>query len=340
MFSRGRTPPRSSSSWFTIHRRPPHILVLGGTSFLGRAVVVEALAAGHRITLFNRGITNPGLFPGVERRVGDRASDVSALAHGRWDAVIDVAAYHPDAVRRSTDVLADRVDHYVFVSTLSVYADHRTTESQAEDARLSDLDTAGDPGERYGAHKAAGERTVTRTFAGRATIARAGLIVGPHDRTDRFVYWPRRLAEGGRILAPGQPDDPLQFIDVRDLAGWLVRAATTGLRGTFNATGPQTSFGRLLEEGLVPGVDTDITWIASHRLLEAGVAPWMGVPLWIAAPGWDAANAVDTSRATESGLSFRPLADTIAGALAHPGDSGPSTFSRARERDLLTRLGP
>ena len=337
MISRGRTP---SSSGFTIHHRPPHILVLGGTSFLGRAVVVEALAAGHRITLFNRGITNPGLFPGVERRVGDRASDVSALAHGSWDAVIDVAAYHSDVVRRSIDVLADRVDHYVFVSTLSVYADHRTTESQTEDARLSGLDTASDRGERYGAHKAAGERIVTRTFAGRATIARAGLIVGPHDRTERFVYWPRRLAEGGRILAPGQPDDPLQFIDVRDLAGWLVRAATTGLRGTFNATGPQISFGRLLEECRVPGIGADITWIASHRLLEVGVAPWMGVPLWIAAPGWEAANAVDTSRATESGLSFRPLADTIAGALSHPGDTGPSTFSRARERDLLTRLGP
>ena len=148
MFSRARTPsppssPSSSSSGSsgssgsaTPHRRQ-HILVLGGTSFLGRAVVVEALAAGHRITLFNRGITNPGLFHGVEARVGDRASDVSALAHGRWDAVVDVAAYHSDEVRRSVDVLADRVDHYVFVSTLSVYADHRTTESQTEDARLS-----------------------------------------------------------------------------------------------------------------------------------------------------------------------------------------------------------
>jgi 2'-hydroxyisoflavone reductase len=314
--------------------------VLGGTSFLGRAVVVEALAAGHHITLFNRGITNPSLFPGVERRVGDRTSDVSALAHGRWDAVIDVAAYHSDAVRRTADVLADSVDHYVFVSTLSVYADHRTTESQTEDARLWDLDTAGEPGERYGAHKAVGEHIVTRTFADRATVARAGLIVGPHDRTERFVYWPRRLAEGGRILAPGQPDDPLQFIDVRDLAGWLVRAATTGLLGTFNVTGPQITFGHLLGECRVPGVDAEITWIASQRLLEVGVAPWMGVPLWIAAPGWDAANAVDTSRATQSGLSFRSLADTIAGALAHPGDTGPSTFTRAHERELLTRLAP
>jgi 2'-hydroxyisoflavone reductase len=317
---------------------PRHILVLGGTAFVGRAVVAEALTSGHRVTLFNRGMTNRDLFPGAEKLRGDRASDLSALAHRSWDAVIDVAAYHRDVVRRSVKVLGEQVRRYVFVSTLSVYADHSTTDSQREDAPVLDVDTVTDRSGLYGAHKAACERVVLDTLGPRATVARAGLIVGPHDPTNRFVYWPRRMAAGGRILAPGSPEDPLQFIDVRDLAAWLLRAALVDLPGTFNVAGRPTPFGGLLDACHVPGVDSDLVWIPSKRLLEAGVDPWMGVPLWIAAPGWEAANAVDIGRATDVGLSHRPLTDTIDGALAYPGDDGQSPFSEKAERSLLARF--
>ena len=183
---------------------PRHILVLGGTAFVGRAVVAEALTSGHRVTLFNRGITNPDLFPEAEKLRGDRASDLSALAHRTWDAVIDVAAYHEDVVRSSVEVLADQVSRYVFVSTLSVCADHSTTDGQREDARVLDVETVAHRSELYGAHKAACERVVLDALGPRATIARAGMIVGPHDPTNRFAYWPRRMRRG-RILAPATP---------------------------------------------------------------------------------------------------------------------------------------
>ena len=317
---------------------PGHILVLGGTRFVGRAVAIEALTSGHRVTLFNRGITNPHLFPEAEKLRGDRATDLSALAGRTWDAVIDVAGYHPDVVRRSVEVLGDHVGRYVFVSTLSVYSDHSTTHSQHEDAALLDISTVTDPGELYGARKAACERIVVEALGARATVARAGLIVGPHDPTSRFVYWPRRMARGGRVLAPGSPDDRLQFIDVRDLAGWLLRAAAVSLPGTFNVAGEPVSFGALLEACRIRGVGAELVWIPSQQLLEAGVNPWMGVPLWIAAPGWEAANAVDIDRALKSGLFRRPLNEIIDGALVHPGDDGQSSLSEGSERDLLGRL--
>jgi 2'-hydroxyisoflavone reductase len=317
---------------------PRRVLVLGGTAFVGRAVVGEALAAGHRVTLFNRGITNPDLFPQVEKLRGDRAADLSPLADRTWDAVIDVAAYHQDVVRRSVEVLAEQVERYLFVSTLSVYVDHSTTDGQREGAPVLDVDSVTDPAELYGAHKAACERVVLEALGSRATVARAGLIVGPNDPTNRFVYWPRRMATGGRVLAPGHPANPLQFIDVRDLAAWLLRAAVVGLPGTFNVAGQPTPFSRLLDACRVPGVDAELVWISSQDLLEAGIDPWMGVPLWIAAPGWDAANAVDITRAIDAGLTHRALSDTITGALAHPGDNGQSPLSAEDEETLLTRF--
>lgn len=315
------------------------LLVLGGTAFVGRAVVAEALARGHRVTLFNRGITNPHLFPGAEKLRGDRAEDVSALADRTWDAVIDVAAYDPDVVRRSVEVLAGQVGRYVFVSTLSVYADHSTTDGQREEAPVLDVETVTEGSELYGAGKAACERAVLEAFGTRATVTRAGLIVGPHDRTTRFVYWPRRMAAGGRVVAPGTADDPLQFIDVRDLAVWLLGAAVVGQPGVFNVTGPQVPFARLLDACRVPGVEAEPVWVPSHQLLEAGVDPWMGVPLWIGAPGWEAANAVDITRAMNAGLWHRPLVDTIKAALEHPGDDGDPPLSEEAERNLLARFG-
>jgi 2'-hydroxyisoflavone reductase len=317
---------------------PTKVLVLGGTRFLGRAVVDEALQAGCQVTLFNRGITKPDLFPTVEKLRGDRTSDLSALSGRRWNAVIDVAAYEPSVAARSVEVLRHAVDRYVFVSTLSVYADHSTTDAQLEDSPVLDLTGQDDAGSIYGAKKALCEAEVVGSFGDRATVARAGLIVGPHDPTDRFVCWPRRMAEGGRVLAPGDPEDPLQFVDVRDLARWLVAAATTEFSGIFNVTGLPIRFVDFLAGCAAPGVDAELVWIASDRLLGAGLDPWMGVPLWIAGSGWEAANAVDVSRAVAVGLRNRPITETIEGALTFPGGSGALPLAPRLEADLLGRL--
>ena len=289
------------------------VLVLGGTRFVGRAVVGAATYRSHEVTVFNRGLTNPDLFPAVEKLRGDRASDLSALTGRRWDAVIDVAAYDPAVVRRSVDDLSESVDRYVFVSSLSVYADQSTPHD--EDWPRLTLGTETEEADLYGARKAASEDIVLSSFGKRALIARAGMIVGPFDPTDRFTYWPRRLAAGGRVLAPGNPGDPLQFIDVRDLAEWMVRSIENGVAGTYNATGEQLAFSDFIQEAVrLTNSEATVVWVPSEQLHAFGVDPWMGVPLWIAAPGWQAANRVDVGRARSAGLTFRPLATTITDA--------------------------
>ena len=314
------------------------ILVLGGTRFVGRAIVDVALRAHHEVTLFNRGLTNPELFAGVEKIRGDRTGDLSELRGRKWDAVIDVAAYQPDEVERSVEVLRDSVGKYVFVSTLSVYADHSTTEAQLEGAPLLSLGESDDPGILYGARKAACEELVRKAFPRKSTIARSGLIVGPHDPTNRFACWPRRVAVGGQILAPGSPKDPLQFIDVRDLARWLVTTATTDMSGVFNVTGRPIEFAAFLDHCSMSGVGTEITWVPSDQLLEAGIEPWMGIPLWIGAKGWEAANAVDVARVIASGIQYRPIAQTIEGALDHSSSDESMPIEATRERELLERF--
>jgi 2'-hydroxyisoflavone reductase len=313
------------------------VLVLGGTGFVGPAVVTRALAEGCTVTLFNRGQTDPAAFPDAEHRRGDRLTDLSSLTTGVWDAVIDVAAYHPKTVRLAVDMLGDRVGRYVFVSTLSVYADHSTTEAQHEDAAVLAVEGAANS-DRYGAFKAACEQVAFDAYGDRAAVARAGMIVGPRDPTSRFVYWPRRIRLGGRVLAPGGPDDPVQFIDVRDLADWLLLAATQTVPTICNVTGPVRRFGDVLNACRAPGTHTDLVWVPTPALLAAGVDPWMGVPLWIGAPGWEAANGVDCSPAKNAGLRHRPLIDTIEGALADPGDDGVSPFPLDREAALLAEL--
>ena len=195
------------------------ILVLGGTRFLGRAITEAALGRGDAVTLFNRGKTDPGLYPGIKTVVGDRATDLARIESREWDAVIDVAGDDPEVVRISAEAFAKTASRYVFVSTVSVYADQSSREGQLEDAPvLEQHDGMTDPGELYGARKAAAERIVANVYGERALIPRPGLITGPHDPTDRVPYWPRRIARGGHVLAPGDPDDLTQFIDVRDLA--------------------------------------------------------------------------------------------------------------------------
>ncbi len=315
------------------------LLVLGGTRFLGRALVDAALARGHEVTLFNRGLTNPELFPDVEKLTGDRNEDVSALEGRDWDAVVDVATFLPRAVRLSTGALDDHVGRYVFVSSISAYADLSTPAS--EDAPVAELTNADSESvEDYGPLKAECERIVQDAFGDRALVVRPGLIVGPHDPTDRFTYWPRRVAEGGRVLAPAPQDAPVQFIDVRDLAEWIVRAIESGRSGVYNVTGEPTTFERLLDECVRAGGDAEIVWVPSERLVEAGVGEWMELPLWLVSPDFAAMQRTDVSKALRDGLRFRPLAETIRDTLAW--DAARETpraegvgLSPERERELL-----
>ena len=296
------------------------LLVLGGTKFLGRAAVEEALRRGHEVTLFNRGQTNPGLHPDAETLRGDRDGDLSALAGRSWDAVIDPSGFVPRVVRDSAQLLAGAVSHYTFVSSISVYRDF-SRPAFDETAPLIELE---DPGteavmEFYGGLKALCEGVVEKLFPDRSANVRAGLIVGPHDPTDRFTYWPVRVARGGEVLAPGQPHRPVEFVDARDLGAWLVTVAENGATGAFNATCPQLSFGDLLEScRRVSRSDATVTWVDEGFLLEREVGQWMELPLWIAESDaeWAHMQEADVSRAVAAGLTFRPIDDTVRDTLA------------------------
>ncbi len=312
------------------------LLVLGGTKFLGRAVVEDALAHGHEVTLFNRGRTNPGLFPEAEHLRGDRESDLSALTGRSWDAVVDPSGYVPGIVRASAELLADAAQQYVFVSSISYYADFREPRSEDDPAaELGDLpdDRLLDDYSNYGALKARSETAVRDVFGERALVVRPGLIVGPHDPTDRFTYWPRRAKRGGPVLAPAPPDGPVQMIDVRDLAAWMVRLVEEGRGGVFNATSPPRAitFGAMLE---ACGAD-EIVWVDERFLLEHGIEEgWTDLPLWIPStdPGYRCFQLVDVSSALDAGLTFRPLAET---ARDVPEWTGRAGLTAEREAELL-----
>jgi len=294
------------------------ILILGGTRFLGRAITDAALGRGDTVTLFNRGVSNPGLYPGVETVIGDRTADLSPLDGREWDAVIDVAGYDPRVVRLSAETFAKRTERYAFVSTVSVYASQDTTAAQLEDAPVVRLrDGATDLAETYGPNKALCEQAVRDVYGDRALIGRPGLITGPHDPTDRVPYWPRRIARGGRVLAPGDPADLVQFIDARDLAAFFADACHAGTSGVFNVTGTPVPFGMFIDLCKTATYsDAETVWISSQRLIAAGVDPGMGIPLWVAEPGYDAFNNVDSSRAIAAGLVCRPESDTLRDTLS------------------------
>ncbi len=285
------------------------ILVLGGTKFLGRAFVEHALARGHELTLFNRGQTNPELFPEAEKVHGDREVSLDALAGHEWDVAVDVASWLPRVTRVAVDALRESVDRYVYVSSISVYEPF--AEPPVEGNAVAETDSTEETLENYGAFKAQCEQIVLDAFGDRALVVRPGLIVGPHDPSDRFTYWPRRVAEGGEVLAPGSPDDPVQFIDVRDLGEWMVRLVEDGATGVFNATGEPLAFGSFLEQARdALGSDATFTWIPAAELLEAGVGPWMEVPLWLP-PEMRAMQQASVARAVAAGLTFRPVAETV-----------------------------
>ena len=311
------------------------LLVLGGTKFVGRAVVEAALADGHEVTLFNRGETSPDLFPECEHLRGDRTADLSALEGRAWDAVVDPSGYVPAVVRASAQLLRE-TPLYLFVSSISVYADYR--EPRVEGDPLQQL-VEEHPADRllenyanYGALKALCEHEVEQAFGDRALIVRPGLIVGPNDPTDRFTYWPRRAQRGGPILAPAPPEQPVQMVDVRDLAGWMLRLVEAGRTGVFNATSSPRAltFGSMLD---ACGA-RKIVWVSETFLAEHEVEPWMGLPCWI--PATDADHAafqlVDVSCAVDAGLTFRPLAES---ARDVPEWNGKAGLDPEREAQLL-----
>jgi nucleoside-diphosphate-sugar epimerase len=312
------------------------LLVLGGTKFLGRHVVDAALARGDEVTIFTRGQTNPELYPEVEHLTGDRDGNLGALQGLEWDAVVDTSGYVPRIVRQAAELLRDSVGRYVFVSTVSVYADFsRPVDESTPTAELADPATE-DVQDHYGALKAACERVLDDVYGDRVTHVRAGLIVGPHDPTDRFTYWPRRLAEGGDVLAPGDPAEPVQFVDARDLAAWMLELAGRGPGGPLNATGPaaRITMRQALER---MGGDVTLHWVDDQTLLDEGVGPWMELPLWMPGPEWAGLLDVDISRALAAGLTFRPLEETARDTLAWSLEAGEQrpTLTRERERELL-----
>jgi len=316
------------------------LLVLGGTVYLGRAVVDAALADGHEVTIFNRGRTNPGLHPSVQALRGDRDGDLAALRGRRWDAVIDPSGFLPRLVAASADLLRDAVERYVFVSTISVYADVSVPYDEgAPLARLANPATE-DVAADYGALKAACEGVLDERLGERATHARAGLIAGPFDPTNRFTYWCTRLAQGGEVLAPGDPDRPLQLIDVRDLARWLLDAARRGPAGPVNVTGPAAplTLGEALERvARALGGRARLRWIDDATLLEAGVEPWTELPLWLPDPALAGFLRADISRALAGGLELRPLERTALDTLAWAAGAGEqrAVLDRERERRIL-----
>lgn len=320
------------------------LLVLGGTIFLGRHLVERALADGHDVTLFTRGRHNPELFSAAERLRGDRGGDLTALRGRSWDAVVDTSGHLPRAVRASARLLAPRVRHYTFVSTLGVYADLLRVTGLDESARV---DATVDPAttavnrETMGPLKALCEREVAAALPGRALVVRAGLLAGPYDPTGRFGYWPRRVARGGEILAPGRPELGVQIIDARDLAAWILDATVAGLTGTYNATGPAggLTLGGVLDtcRAEVGADGARFTWVDDRFITDNCRDPMWLLPLW--APGMPTAPAVRCWRAIRAGLRFRPLAetvrDTLAWDLAH---SGPrrGALTPEHEAELLS----
>ncbi|MFO7653390.1 MAG: NAD-dependent epimerase/dehydratase family protein [Candidatus Krumholzibacteriia bacterium] len=300
---------------------PLQLLILGGTAFLGPHTVDAARARGHEVTLFNRGRTNPELFPDLEKLHGDRDDDLDALRNRRWDVVIDNSGYVPRHVRLSAELLAPAVDHYIFISTISVYADFDPPylDETYPVGTLEDEGVEEVTGTTYGPLKALCERAAETAMPGRTTVVRPGLIVGPLDRSDRFTYWPARVHRGGEVLAPGDGTDFTQFIDVRDLAEFIVHCAEQRPGGIYNADAPPDSLTmhQFLEtcRTAIAG-DARLTWVDADFLAEHEVAPWSQMPVWLP-PGLEPAmGRISTARARRAGLGRRPLEATIRDTLA------------------------
>ncbi len=307
--------------------KPMNILILGGTGFIGPNQVRYALNRGHKVTVFNRGKTHPGELPKeVEQLIGDRNGKIDALKDRRWDVVIDNPTTLPAWVRDAAQVLKGNVERYVFISTISVYAD--TSKGVDENAPLAKYEgpdafketleaMKGSGYKTYGPLKALSEKEAEKWFPGKTLIIRPGLIVGPRDETDRFTYWPVRIDRSGEVLAPGDPSDPVQFIDSRDLAEWTIRMIENRETEIYNATGPAKALGI---GGMLDGIksalnsNAKLTWAPAEFLRQQKVEAWSDMPVWA---GDELGMArTDISRALGKGLTFRPLAETARDTLA------------------------
>ena len=333
--------------------KPLRILILGGTGFTGPYQVRYALSRGHKVTTFNRGKTHPGELPGeVEQLIGDRNGQLDALKDRQWDVVIDNPTTLPAWVRDAAQILKGNVDRYVFISTISVYAE--TSKGVDETAPLAKYDGA-DPFKEtleamrasgfktYGPLKALSEQETEKWFPGKTLIIRPGLIVGPRDETDRFTYWPVRIDRGGDVLAPGMPNDPVQFIDARDLAEWTIRMVENRETGTYNATGPAKPLGiGSMLDGIKRALNANakFTWVPADFLKQQKVEAWSDMPVWTGEESGMARTSI--SRALAKGLTFRPLADTARDTLtwfqSQPPDRQAKMkagLSREREAEVL-----
>ncbi|HEY6070761.1 MAG TPA: NAD-dependent epimerase/dehydratase family protein [Chthoniobacterales bacterium] len=318
----------NSTSLFAVTPvKPLRILILGGTGFTGPYQVKYALSRGHKVTTFNRGKTDPGELPTeVEQLTGDRNGKLDALKNRQWDVVIDNPTTVPAWVRDAAQILKGNVERYVFISTISVYGEVKTG---VDETAPTDKYDGADPYKEtieavrasgfktYGPLKALSEQEAEKWFPGKALIIRPGLIVGPRDETDRFTYWPVRIDRGGEVLAPGDPKDPVQFIDARDLAEWTIRMVENRESGTYNATGPAKPLG--IGEMLTGIKDAEksnatFTWVDEKFLDAQKVSAWSDMPVWTGKDSGLALTKID--KALSKGLTFRPLAETARDTLA------------------------
>ncbi len=317
----GLVSPGSSAAEVEKAAEPLSILVLGGTQLIGPPLVEYAMKRGHTVTLFNRGKTNTHLFPELEKLKGDRNDDLKALEGRKWDVVIDNSASIPRWVRQSAGLLKDSASLYLFTSSVSAFGEFKKIGINEDDpvAKLEDPTTETITGETYGGMKALCEEEARKAFGDKTVGVRPGLIVGPMDPTDRFTYWPVRIADGGEILAPGEPADPVQIIDARDLAEWYVRIAEEGITGTFNATGPSSTLSiaeMLYGIRAVTSREMSFTWVDADFLEAQEVQPWGHMTCWVPPKdGYEGFGLIDCSRAIAAGLTFRPLAVTARDTL-------------------------
>ncbi len=332
------------------------LLILGGTKFVGRHLVDAALAQGHEVTLFNRGVNNADVYPEIEKLRGDRSGELSALQGRSWDAVIDTCGYLPWQVQASAGLLADAVQHYTYISSLSVYpkfsapgvdettpVPELTKDQAAALSKIKDLTPALAEKIRplYGPLKVLCERVAEEAMPGRVLTVRPGLIVGPWDYHESFTYWVRRISKGGEVLAPGRPNRPVQLIDARDLAEWIIRMIEAGHTSDYNATGPDycLTLEQLLKECVVScGSDAKLVWVDDQFLLDAS-ATTTELPIWRHDPRSYGLASVNCGKALASGLTFRPLAVTIQDTLAWDNDRAenrkPLGIRPDRESQLL-----
>lgn len=340
------------------------ILILGGTKFLGPHLIAAAQERGHEVATFTRGKQDSTPLPGVEAIFGDRNTDLAKLEVRQWDVVLDTSGYLPRQVGEAAQFFTDKAERYVFVSSISVYADFSimgidedapVEKLTSEDlAKANRLDTSGvvsavSFGEMYGGLKALCEQAAEDAMPGRTLVIRPGLIVGPGDNTDRFTYWVARTDRGGEVLAPGRTTRELQFIDVRDLIEWTIKMIEKGAAGTYNANGLPAfaTMEQLLDESKnVSGSNATFRWVDDRFLMDQGVTPWSEIPLWV--PEYDSQDSrgfmfVDVSKAVTEGLKFRTLSATIRDTLdwfrtERAGTPMNAGLTPLKEAEILERL--